>query len=87
MRHVFTVIHAGFTPMVKVLRDTLSSQLASREGNSLSSSSSSSSGCPERKDQCIGGAKTAKLVFANKTEKDILWKEELTQFAKASQGR
>lgn len=80
----------GFTPMVKVVRDALSSELASRE-QSLSSSSSggAASASQERRDhqQPAGAGKTAKLLFANKTEKDILWKEELLQFSKATQGR
>lgn len=72
--------------MVKVVRDALSSELASRE-QSLGSSSGAASASQERRDQPAGAGKTAKLLFANKTEKDILWKEELSQFSKATQGR
>ena len=73
--------------MVKVVRDALSSELASRE-QSLSSSVAASSS-QERRDQpaSASSGKTAKLLFANKTEKDIIWKEELSQFSKATQGQ
>ena len=68
--------------MVKVVRDALSTQLANRER-----ALSSASGSFDRRDQPLDGVKTAKLLFANKKEKDILWKEELSQFAKANRGR
>ena len=73
--------------MVKVVRDALSSELASREQSLGSCSSGATSASQERRDQPAGAGKTAKLLFANKTEKDILWKEELSQFSKATQGR
>ena len=74
--------------MVKVVRDALSSQLANREQALTGSSSSGvSSSSQEKRDQFASGAKTAKLLFANKTEKDILWKEELLQFGKSTKGR
>lgn len=80
----------GFTPMVKVLRDALSSQLASREqalaSNSNSNGSCSSSSSSQSREQSAA-TKTAKLLFANKAEKDILWREELDQFSKTTQGR
>lgn len=73
--------------MVKVVRDALSTQLANREQSLSSSGSGTSSSSQERRDQPANAAKTAKLLFANKTEKDILWKEELSQFSKTTQGR
>ena len=72
--------------MVKVLRDALSSQLTNREQALVSSSGSSTSSSQERRDQCVS-PKTVKLLFANKSEKDILWKEELAQFSKTSHGQ
>ena len=82
-------VHAGFTPMVRVARDALSSQLANREQALATSSSSAVNSTQEKR---VGGqqapvAKSAKLLFANKMEKDILWREELDQFAKTTQGR
>ena len=71
--------------MVRVLRDALSSQLANRE-QALTSSSNGGSSTQEKRDR-EPVAKSAKLLFANKAEKDILWREELDQFAKTTQGR
>lgn len=34
----------------------------------------------------IKESRKTKLLFANKTEKDIMWKEELDQLAKSTQG-
>ena len=70
--------------MVRVARDALSSQLANRE-QALTSSSSNTQEKRDGEQQSV--AKSAKLLFANKTEKDILWKEELDQFAKTTRGR
>ena len=77
--------------MVRVVRDALSSQLANRE-QALTSNSTSSNSTQEKRDgeqqqQPSPVAKSAKLLFANKTEKDILWREELDQFAKTTKGR
>ena len=71
--------------MVKVVRDALSTQLTNRE-RSLSSAGGAT-GSLDRRNQRVGGTKTAKLLFANKTEKDILWKEELSQITKTNKGR
>ena len=70
--------------MVRVARDALSSQLANRE-QALTSGSSNTQEKRDGEQQSV--AKSAKLLFANKTEKDILWKEELDQFAKTTRGR
>lgn len=50
----------GFTPMVQVLNDALSTP---------------------------GEHLKTKLLFANKTEEDILWKDELDQVSNTSNGR
>ena len=71
--------------MVRVLRDALSSQLANREQALTSSSGNTQDKRDGEQQQPV--AKSAKLLFANKTEKDILWREELEQFAKTTQGR
>ena len=71
--------------MVRVARDALSSQLANREQALNSGSSNTQEKRDGEQQQPI--AKSAKLLFANKTEKDILWKEELDQFAKTTRGR
>lgn len=34
----------------------------------------------------IKESRKTKLLFANKTEKDIMWREELDQLAKSTQG-
>ena len=73
--------------MVRVVRDALSSQLANREQALTSSNGGGSSSQERRAGEQQPIAKSAKLLFANKTEKDILWKEELDQFAKTTQGR
>jgi predicted NBD/HSP70 family sugar kinase len=72
--------------MVRVVRDALSSQLANRE-QALTSGSNSGTNTQEKRDGEQSAAKSAKLLFANKTEKDILWREELDQFAKTTRGR
>jgi len=61
----------GFTPMVKVLRDFLHS---GREGLT---DKTDSSVCEPR----------AKLLFANKTEQDIWWRDELDGLAKTESER
>ena len=67
--------------MVKVLRDFLYTDLTSRDQ------------CPfilstgEKREHKQCETRTAKLLFANKTERDIWWKEELGQVAKTESKR
>ena len=57
--------------MVKVLRDYLSTQTSIADRDHTE--------CPV--------SRHAKLLFANKTEKDILWRNELDQLAKTEHDR
>lgn len=67
---------AGFTPMVKLLRDFF---LSNR--NTADSHTDNSTAEKREHTQCV--PRTAKLIFANKTEKDIWWRDELRQLVKA----
>ena len=63
--------------MVKVLRDFLSVQTSN-----TSNTDRNHSQCPSTPQ-----SRHAKLLFANKTEKDILWKDELDHLAKSEHDR
>ncbi len=65
--------------MVKLLRDFLLRPEVDQESNTTAEQR-------EQHSQCTT-ARTAKLLFANKTETDIWWKDELRQVSKAESER
>jgi len=94
----------GFTPMVKILRDCLVSEVKPRLRNTSASEArgesreeevapelppSTSEPCNyEAEDQVDGNTpKTAQLLFANKKEQDIMFRQELDHFAMATNNK
>ena len=93
----------GFTPMVKILRDFLSTELVSRQRITSASEASGESGqddqlapelppatnkaCDCDKVSLVKLPKTAKILLANKQERDIMYREELDHLEQATANR
>lgn len=75
----FSLTPVGLTPMVTVFRDFLSS---SSQPTNTSNTERDHHECPALPEE-----KSSKLLFANKTEKDILWRVELDQLATSKPNR
>lgn len=89
--------------MVKILRDFLSTELVSRPRITSASEASGESGqddqlapelppainkvCDRDDEVTVKLPKSAKLLFANKKERDIMYKEELHHLARATNER
>lgn len=89
--------------MVKVLRDFLSTELVSRQRVMSASEASGESGqddqlapelppatnkvCDCEEVSAVKVLKTAKMLFANKGERDIMYREELDHLAHATAER
>ncbi len=109
-KHIFiyllynTLFRTGFTPMVKILRDYLASELVSRQ-RYVSASEATGEASEENQQAlelppattttpCVDGMivpskfpKSAKLLFANKKEKDIMYRVELDHLEQATANR
>ncbi len=79
------IVSVGFTPMVKLLRDFFHTELVAREQETSDSQTDSSTNKQREHEECP--TSTAKLLFANKTESDIWWKDEMRQLAKTESER
>lgn len=93
---------AGFTPMVKILRDYVSTESVHRQ-RIISTSEASGEASEEEQtapelppttnkiceeeSKGVGSPRTAKLLFANKKERDVMCKEELAHLEAATAGR
>ena len=89
--------------MVKLLHDFTSTELVSRQRNISASEARGEAGqenqqAPElpppatgrEEDEVVrtsGVPKTAKLLFANKRERDVMWREELDHLVYATRDR
>ncbi|XP_064405322.1 cytochrome b5 reductase 4-like [Halichondria panicea] len=82
---VLVAAGSGFTPMVKLLRDFFHTELVAREQETSDNQTDGSTNKQREHAECP--TSTAKLLFANKTESDIWWKDEMRQIAKMESER
>ncbi len=71
--------------MVKLLRDFFHTELVAREQETSDNQTDGSTNKQREHAECP--TSTAKLLFANKTESDIWWKDEMRQIAKMESER